>query len=394
MAASADSTPARNIPSRFLLVDVDGTLVDSFPGIRDSFLHALSVNGVPAPPAEEVGRIAGAPMIDTLRGLGLSGGILDRTYASYRERYSASGWRQAGIIEGMRDLLIAWRDAGFVLATATSKAEPTAVQMLRHFGLLDLFEVIATASSDADGRRSKQDVIAYALERLGLDPTPVVDGGPGHRPEVLMIGDRIHDVEGAHAFGVRSMLVDWGYGTREEHREADWSVADVSELSRLVTEWADDRPHICVVCTGNICRSPMGEIMLREALNDAGLGDAVKLNSCGTTGWHVGEAVDPRAAACLRDNGYPASGHAAAEFGPEHRDADLFVAMDVSHRQALIKAGVAPERTALFRSFGPAGNLEVSDPYYGDAADFDTAGQQIAEALPGIVDWVRHRIQL
>nr|WP_227871271.1 low molecular weight protein-tyrosine-phosphatase [Corynebacterium provencense] len=150
---------------------------------------------------------------------------------------------------------------------------------------------------------------------------------------------------------------------------------------------------MCVVCTGNICRSPMGEIMLRRALQDAGLGDAVRLNSCGTTGWHVGEAVDPRAAAWLQRQGYTASGHAAAEFGPEHRDADLFLVMDASNRKALEKAGVDPARIALFRSFGPAGDREVADPYYGDDADFDRAGRELDDALPGIVAWARDRVR-
>lgn len=363
--------------------------MDSFPGIRDSFLHALSVNGVPAPPDDQVQRISGPPMVDTLRGLGLEDGALDRTYASYRESYSGTGWQAAEPVPGMRDLLLSWRDAGIVLATATSKVETTCRLMLERFGMLDLFDVVATASDGPDGRRSKAAVIAYALEQLGLDATPVEQGGPDARRDVLMIGDRIHDVEGAHAFGVRSVLVDWGYGDRAEHDASDRSVADVDELGRVVADWADDRPHICVVCTGNICRSPMGEIMLRSALAQAGLDGKVRLNSCGTTGWHVGEAADPRAVAWLQQEGYAASGHAAAELGPEHRDADLFLVMDAANRKALVKAGVDPERIALFRSFGPAGEKEVADPYYGEDADFARAGRELAEALPGIVDRVR-----
>ncbi|MGO1525471.1 arsenate reductase/protein-tyrosine-phosphatase family protein [Corynebacterium variabile] len=392
MADSSDSMPAPGPETRFLLVDVDGTLVDSFPGIRDSFLHALAANGVPAPPDDQVARISGPPMEDTLRGLGLEGELLDRTYRTYREDYSGGGWQTAEVIPGMRELVRSWKDAGYVLATATSKVETTARLMLERFDLLDLFDVVATASGERGGRRAKADVIAYALEQLGLDATPVDDGGPDHRGNVLMIGDRIHDVEGAHAYGVRSVLVDWGYGDRAEHKASDWSVADVDELSRVVADWADSRPQICVVCTGNICRSPIGEIMLRDALTEEGLIDEVKLNSCGTTGWHVGEAADPRAAASLERAGYSASGHAAAEFGPAHRDADLFLVMDDANRRALVKVGVDPGKIRLFRSFGPAGDKEVADPYYGEDADFERAEHQLAEALPGVVEWARARV--
>ncbi len=384
--------PAPGPETRILLVDVDGTLVDSLPGIRDSFLHALAANGVSVPPDDQVDRISGPPMVDTLRGLGLDGDELDRTYRTYRESYSGEGWRNAEVVPGMPELLARWRNAGYVLATATSKVEATTRLILERFGMLDLFDVVATASAQPGGRRAKDEVIAHALEQLGLDPTTVADGGPQHRGNILMIGDRIHDVEGAHAFGVRSVLVDWGYGGRAEHLASDWSVADVDELGRVVADWADARPQICVVCTGNICRSPMGEIMLRDALAAAGLADAVKLNSCGTTGWHVGEAADPRAAACLSEAGYSASGHAAAEFGPEHRDADLFLVMDAANRTALVKEGIDPERIRMFRSFGPAGDKEVADPYYGDDADFDRAVRQLAEALPGIVEWVGRRV--
>ncbi|AGP30509.1 arsenate reductase/protein-tyrosine-phosphatase family protein [Corynebacterium terpenotabidum] len=378
--------------SRILLVDVDGTLVDSFPGIRDSFLHALSVNGVSAPPDDRVRRISGPPMRDTLAELGLEGETLDRAYASYRSNYTDSGWRNAVAVPGMRDLLVSWRDAGFILATATSKVENTARLMLAEFDLLDLFDVVATATDGPEGRRGKSEVIAFALEQLGLDPTPVSDGGPENRLPLLMIGDRIHDVEGARDYGIRSVLVDWGYGDRAEHREADWSVADVDELRRVVDTWADERPQICVVCTGNICRSPMGEIMLRSALEEAGLAESVVLNSCGTTSWHVGEAADPRAVNCLQHAGYPASGHRADVFGPGHRDADLFLVMDAANRKSLVKEGVDPDRIALFRSFGPAGDKEVEDPYYGEDADFARAAFQLSEALPGIVEWTRRRI--
>ncbi|AHW64462.1 arsenate reductase/protein-tyrosine-phosphatase family protein [Corynebacterium glyciniphilum] len=380
--------------SRTLLVDVDGTLVDSYPGIRSSFLHALEDNDVPVPGEDLLRLIAGPPMVDTLRNLGLEGEQLEATVASYRQHYDGGGWLESAPFDGIEDLLRSWKDQGYTLSTATSKSLSSATRLLKHFDLYDYFDVIATASDDGE-RRAKDAVVAYGLEQLGAPGgpvTPAAEGGPSHRDNLLMIGDRIHDVDGARAYGIRTVLVDWGYGIRDEHRKADYSVADAAELGRLVEEWSDERPHICVVCTGNICRSPMGEIMLRQALGEAGLADDIRLNSCGTDGWHVGEAADPRAVARLRQDGFNGSGHRAAQFGPEHRDADLFLVMTAAHRKALVKQGVPEDRIALFRSFGPAGEKEVEDPYYGGKDGFAEVSRQLAEAIPGVVEWARDRV--
>lgn len=169
--------------------------------------------------------------------------------------------------------------------------------------------------------------------------------------------------------------------------------------------------HITVVCTGNICRSPMGEVILRAGLEDAGIATShspatdaadapasadapVTLNSCGLGGWHIGDGADGRAVDELASMGYDGTAHRAAQLGPAHLDADLFLAMDDGHVRGLRSAGVAPERIRLFRSFdanSPAG-AEVADPYYGHRSDFTEVGQQIEAAVPGIVEYVREQL--
>lgn len=383
MAASTDSS------QRILLLDVDGTLVDSYPGIRDSFVRALEDNDIPLPGDDVIARLPGPPMIDTLRSLGLEGDDLDRVFASYRAAYDSAGWQAAEPVEGIADLLADWKSRGFTLATATSKAEASARRALEQFDLLQYIDVLGAAEDGTDpgARRDKTDVVRHTLGLLDRSTDSVDEGGPAARHDILLVGDRIHDVTGAHTFGIRAALVDWGYGNRDEHAKADYSVADVGELRRLVDDWSDTRPHLCVVCTGNICRSAMAEIMLRAAFEKAGVADAVRLNSCGIEKWHVGEAADPRAVAQLQEDGYQGSGHRAAQFGPEHRDADLFLVMTAAHRRALVKLGVDPEKIRLFRSFGPAGDREVEDPYYGGDDGFAQVSHQLAEAIPGIVDW-------
>jgi protein-tyrosine phosphatase len=147
--------------------------------------------------------------------------------------------------------------------------------------------------------------------------------------------------------------------------------------------------HVSFVCTGNICRSPMAEKMFAVHLYREGLADRVRVSSAGTDGWHAGQDADARTNATLRRHGYP-TGHVAAKFGNQHRDADLLVSLDSGHERRLAMLGIPTDRRRLLRSFDPnADSLDVPDPYYGDTADFDLVHDQIAAAIPGLLDWVR-----
>ncbi|RJO69029.1 low molecular weight phosphotyrosine protein phosphatase [Nocardia panacis] len=147
--------------------------------------------------------------------------------------------------------------------------------------------------------------------------------------------------------------------------------------------------HVCFVCTGNICRSPMAEKIFAARLARAGLADRVRVSSAGTSAWHAGDEADRRTNATLRAHGYP-TGHRAAGLGPEHLSADLLVALDRGHDRDLAALGVPSERHRLLRSFDPtADRLDVPDPYYGDMADFEVVRTQIEAAIPGLLEWIR-----
>lgn len=150
-----------------------------------------------------------------------------------------------------------------------------------------------------------------------------------------------------------------------------------------------NRVRVVFVCTGNICRSPMADVMLRAALTEDGLAERVTVTSVGTGGWHVGGPMDSRAAAELTAHGYDPT-HVAAQLSPEDHSADLIVALDRGHRAHLHDAGVEPDRVRLLRSFDPnAEGDDVADPYYGDLTDFATTHREIAAALPGLIAEVR-----
>ena len=149
--------------------------------------------------------------------------------------------------------------------------------------------------------------------------------------------------------------------------------------------------HVCFVCTGNICRSPLAEQVLRAHLADAGLADTVRVSSAGTGGWHVGDAADPRTVAVLRHHGYPTE-HRAAQLDEDHLAADLLVALDSGHARALSGLGVPAERVRLLRSFDPSAgpdDLDVDDPYYGGEDGFELVLAQVEAAVPGLLDRVR-----
>jgi protein-tyrosine phosphatase len=150
------------------------------------------------------------------------------------------------------------------------------------------------------------------------------------------------------------------------------------------------RYAVAAVCLGNICRSPMAEVVLRERLDAAGLTD-IDVVSAGTGGWHIGEPMDARAAATLRAAGYDPSRHRAQQWVPAWRDRfDLVLAMD---EQNLVDLGGRDERTKLFREFDPDGSGDVPDPYYGGDDGFRevlTMVERTAEALVGALREAGH----
>ncbi|WP_269581620.1 HAD family hydrolase [Roseibium sp. Sym1] len=197
------------MPFTTVLFDLDGTLTDPFDGITRSIQYALEKMGAPAVAAEELRWCIGPPLWDSFRVLldTQDRGELDRAVAYYRERYTATGLYENTLIKGIPGLLRTLAGAGTRLHVCTSKPHTYAGKIVEHFGLLPYFGKVY--GSELDGTRSaKAELIAHILSEESL-------GGR----EVVMVGDRKHDLIGANANGVAGIGVLWGYGSREELEE-------------------------------------------------------------------------------------------------------------------------------------------------------------------------------
>ncbi|HIZ98712.1 MAG TPA: low molecular weight phosphotyrosine protein phosphatase [Candidatus Janibacter merdipullorum] len=160
--------------------------------------------------------------------------------------------------------------------------------------------------------------------------------------------------------------------------------------------------RITVVCTGNICRSPMAEFILRERLEEAGLADVVSVDSAGTTAWEEGNPADPRTVSALRRRGHTGdyTGHRARVFDKRwFDDVDLVLAADHGHYTVLRRLAGTPEaqaRIRMLRSFDPAGPkgdaLAIDDPWYGDDSSFDRTYDEVTGAADGVVAFVRDQL--
>lgn len=161
-----------------------------------------------------------------------------------------------------------------------------------------------------------------------------------------------------------------------------------------------DHLHVTFVCTGNICRSPMADVILSELLEEAGLDDRVTVDSAGTGSWHEGDGADPRTVATLERHGYDGGRHVASHFTPGWFEGrDLVLAADSSHVRDLRRlAGTDAERASihLLREYDAAaeaaGTLEIDDPWYGGTDEFERCFAEVESACRGLLEHLRGRL--
>jgi len=197
-------------PRPLVLLDLDGTLTDSAPGILAGIRHAYGALGLPVPDDAALRSFVGPPITDSFGAHGVPPERVPDAVRAYREVFAAGGMYDNRVFDGVPAVLTGLRAAGCLLAVATSKPEVFARPICDRFGLTELVDGVFGAPLD-DGVSTKAAVIAKALGALGR-ACPVDDAdGP-----VLMVGDREHDVHGAAAHGIACIGVTWGYAAAGE----------------------------------------------------------------------------------------------------------------------------------------------------------------------------------
>lgn len=211
-----------------ILFDLDGTLTDSKPGILRCVQYALEQCGCPEPDETKLYPFIGPPLLESFQQIsGMDPQQAAFAVQQYRVRFSKVGMFENAVYPGVPELLKKLQSIGITLAVATSKPEVYTLQILKHFALMDYFTVIAGSDIHREGE-TKADIIRLALRRLGLPEQ--------HAPGTVMIGDRKHDIIGAHACGLPCVGVGYGYAPDGELETygADAVVPTVEALTALL----------------------------------------------------------------------------------------------------------------------------------------------------------------
>lgn len=197
---------------RYLLFDLDGTLTDPAEGITNCVSYALSHFGIDAAP-DTLKSFIGPPLIDQFMAYaGFDRDTAVLAVEKYRERFRDIGIFENRVLDGIPALLYTLCQKGYILCVSSSKPEVFVRRILDKYGLAQYFRVVV--GSELDGTRcAKNEVIEETLVRLAVQ-FPETDFSD--RTQCLMIGDRIHDIEGAEACGMDALGVTFGYAAAGE----------------------------------------------------------------------------------------------------------------------------------------------------------------------------------
>jgi phosphoglycolate phosphatase len=213
---------------KYILMDLDGTITNPKTGITRSFQYALKAMDIFIDDLDSLKKHIGPPLKSSfLECYGFDDNKADLAVKKYREYYNEFGLYENEMYEGMESVLKGLQDAGKLLIVATSKPELIARKILEHFHLDHYFLDICGAAPD-DSHSKKDEVIQYALSKNQI----------ADLSEVVMVGDRKYDIEGAKIVGISSVGVLYGFGDREELEMAgaDKIAASTNELYDILIQ--------------------------------------------------------------------------------------------------------------------------------------------------------------
>lgn len=191
--------------------DLDGTITEPEKGIINGVIYALNKFGIEVSERASLHKFIGPPLrVSFPEFMGFDEEKTEQAVLYYREYYSVNGLVENDIMPGMEQALKMLKENGAKLYVATSKPEEYAIKILENLGLDGYFDIIAGASFDGS-RDTKEAVMEYLMKQIGVEKSD---------RNTVMIGDRHFDINGANYFGLDSIGVLFGYGSREEFEEA------------------------------------------------------------------------------------------------------------------------------------------------------------------------------
>lgn len=205
---------------KFLLFDLDGTITDSGPGIRNCASYALESFGIHENDEARLNRFVGPPLDVSFREFyGLDQEDSWKAVKKYRERYETIGLYENSVIPGIPQLLAQCKKEGFINLLATSKPEVFALRILDHFELSDLFDIVSGA--DLEGKHVlKADIVQTDLQKIQEQYPKLAPDAASAVRQCVMIGDRKEDVFGGHAAGLPVIGVRFGFAEPGELEKA------------------------------------------------------------------------------------------------------------------------------------------------------------------------------
>lgn len=210
----------------YVLLDFDGTMVDSSKGIFESLIYALKCAGHEEPDGETLRKFIGPPIYDSFKNLfGFEDGQIEYMIKKYREHYSQGGLFKLEVYDGIPELLKKLHENGVKIATASSKPTVFIEKILKHIELYDYIDYIGGTVFDEKGA-GKTGILLNALENLGCTD----------KSRAIMIGDRKFDIDGAKGAGIPTIAVLYGFGSEQEFKEhgAEYIVKDTKEAEKII----------------------------------------------------------------------------------------------------------------------------------------------------------------
>ena len=191
---------------KYIFFDLDGTLTDSAGGITNSVAYVLKHYGISVKDKSTLNVFVGPPLVESfMKYYGFDREQARASVEIYREYFEDKGMFENAVYPGIPELLDGLKKDGYKLYVATSKPEQYSVKIIEHFGLAEYFEMVGGADMN-ETRVHKGDVIRYVMESCGFTDSS----------EIVMVGDRENDMNGARQNHMESVGVLYGYGSREE----------------------------------------------------------------------------------------------------------------------------------------------------------------------------------